>query len=93
MFYEGLGVLATLYTDCFIRLWGFWQRFLYIIQSNCLYNVILCYIQFDLRIWKCPDRISNSPSSISYFSSIVEIALIHIVLSFKDGFKLSRLKI
>ena len=24
-----MGVLAKLYIECFIRLWGFWRRFIY----------------------------------------------------------------
>ena len=44
VFYQVMGVLATLYKQCFIRLWGFCRRF--------INNVLLVYRGFGDPLYR-----------------------------------------
>ena len=60
-----MGVLAKLYIECFIRLWGFWRRFiqsaligyggfgdaLYRVFSKVIGFLATLYIECFLRLW------------------------------------------
>ena len=53
-----MGVLATLYIECFLRLWGFWQCFIYSVFlgygdfGDALYSVLLGYGGFGDALYR-----------------------------------------
>ena len=73
VFYQVIGVLATLYIDCFNRLLGFWRRFTQCFNrlwgfGNALYGVFsqvmgilaTLYIECFIRLWGFWRRFINS---------------------------------
>ena len=54
-----MGVLETPYLECFLRLWGFWRRFIWSVLSgyggfgdNALYRVFLGYGGFGNALYR-----------------------------------------